>query len=281
MIYGRMTIIFFTIIIIYFLNTYQRNVVWKEGTALWSDCVLKSPNKARPHYNLGTAYQKKDMLDEAISEYKRALSITPHIAEAHINIGNVYEKKDMLDEAISEYKRALVIKPRYAKAHSNLGSAYGRKGMLDEAILKFKKAITINPNYAKAHYNLGLIYDRKGVLDEAILKFKKAIAINPDYAEAYNNLAWIYATSSNAIIRNGDEAVALAIKACELTGFRKAEVLDTLAAAYAEKGIFEKAVEYQQRAIELAPLQIKEKLKKHLQFYKSEQVYRNQQHPTI
>ena len=68
----------------------------------------------------------------------------------------------------------------------------------------------------------------------------------------------------------------LAIKACELTDFKKAEALDTLAAAYAEAGNFEKAVEYQQRAIELAPSKIKKELQKHLQFYNSGQVYRDQ-----
>jgi len=46
--------------------------------------------------------------------------------------------------------------------------------------------------------------------------------------------------------------VTLATKACKLTGFKNAISLDTLAAAYAERGNFKKAIEYQNKAVELA-----------------------------
>ena len=84
---------------------------------------------------------------------------------------------------------------------------------------------------------------------------------------AYNNLAWIYATASKAHLRNGSEAVVLTTKACELTNFKNPEMLDTLAAAYAEMGKFEKAVEYQQKAIARAPSQTKKELEVRLQLY--------------
>ncbi|MBW1854712.1 MAG: glycosyltransferase family 39 protein, partial [Deltaproteobacteria bacterium] len=131
-------------------------------------------------------------------------------------------------------------------------------------------------DYEIAHYNLGLAYFKLGRLDEAIAEYKKALTINPNHAKAYNNLAWIYATSPNATIRNGDEAVALAIKACELTGFKEVKFLDTLAAAYAEQGNFKKAVEYQSRAINLSQDKAKPALLKQLELYQSEQAYRSQ-----
>ena len=92
---------------------------------------------------------------------------------------------------------------------------------------------------------------------------------------AYNNLAWIYATSPDARIRNGKEAVMLAIKACELTRYEKAEVLKTLAAAYAEQSAFDKAVEYQQRAIDIASRDTREDYRKLLQLYLSGQAHRS------
>jgi hypothetical protein len=51
--------------------------------------------------------------------------------------------------------------------------------------------------------------------------------------------------------RDGKRAVEAAKRACELTGLTSAEILDTLAAAYAESGDFPKAVEYQEKAIGL------------------------------
>jgi len=86
---------FFCIIIFCFsLNTFQRNSVWKVATSLWSDCVLKSPYKARPHNNLGSAYVIKGRLNRAISEYERALVIKPDYAMAHSNLALTYYLKE-------------------------------------------------------------------------------------------------------------------------------------------------------------------------------------------
>lgn len=71
------------------------------------------------------------------------------------------------------------------------------------------------------------------------------------------------------------EAMALATNACELTNFKEAEALDTLAAAYAEQGNFRKAIEYQHRAIELVLQQIKKDLQKRLQLYKLRHAHRD------
>lgn len=273
----KMKILFFSIIIMCcFLNTYQRNGIWKEGTALWSDCVLKSPNKARAHTSLGTAYSDKYMMGEAISEFKKALAITPHYVEAHYNLGVVYGEKGMLDEAIFEYKQALTINPNYIKAHTNLGVVYRKKGRLDEAIAEYEEALRINPNYVEAHYNLGVVYGKKGRLDEAIAEYRKTLSINPNYAKAYNNIAWFYATSPRVNYRNGEEAVSLATKACELTQFKNAGLLDTLAAAYAEAGNFKKAIEYQNKAIDLSQKEAKLRLLKRLELYQSSKAYRSQ-----
>jgi tetratricopeptide (TPR) repeat protein len=54
---------------------------------------------------------------------------------------NIYAKKGVLDEAMSEYKKALTINPNFAKAHYNLGLAHESKGMLDEAISEFPSSI--------------------------------------------------------------------------------------------------------------------------------------------
>ncbi len=89
-------------------------------------------------------------------------------------------------------------------------------------------------------------------------------------------MAWIYATSPLTHIRDGDEAVTLALKACELTSFKEVEALDTLAAAYAEAGNFEKAIEYQERAIDLCQEELKPELLIHLQLYQTGQAYRSQ-----
>jgi tetratricopeptide (TPR) repeat protein len=61
--------------------TYTRNTVWKDDIRLWEDVAKKSPNKARPHNNLGNAYQSKSLLDMAIEQYQTALRMNYPAAE--------------------------------------------------------------------------------------------------------------------------------------------------------------------------------------------------------
>jgi len=75
--------------------------------------------------------------------------------------------------------------------------------------------------------------------------------LDPKYADAYNSAAWLLATCPAAEHRDGKKAVVSATRACELSEWKEAYNLDTLAAAYAEVGNFDKAVEWQEKANKL------------------------------
>ncbi len=66
--------------------------------------------------------------------------------------------------------------------------------------------------------------------------------------------AWLLATASDASLRNGAEAVRLGESAMTVQP-SNAEVLDTLAAAYAEEGQFSRASSTETHALELAKAQ--------------------------
>ena len=100
----------------------------------------------------------------------------------------------------------------------------------------------------------------RGRFDEAIAQYRKALEIKPDYAEAHNNLAWLRATCPQASLRNGAEAIAHAQQANQLCGGKRPDVLDTLAAAYAEAGRFPEALATARKALELATQQNKRPL---------------------
>ena len=72
--------------------------------------------------------------------------------------------------------------------------------------------------------------------------------------------------------------LALGEKACRATEFKDPMLLDTLAAAYAEAGRFQEAVNTAQRGIELATGArdhgLQEKLRSRLELYQSQRPYR-------
>ena len=111
-------------------------------------------------------------------------------AAKHSYRGLAYYRQGKLDEAIAEYKKALTINPDDAKTHGNLGVAYGEQGKYDLEIASFQKVIAINPDDAEAHYNLGVVYDMQGKSEKAIESFQKAISINPKYLEMGASTNW-------------------------------------------------------------------------------------------
>ena len=92
---------------------------------------------------------------------------------------------------------------------------------------------------------------RKQDFDRALSDLNAAIRLEPNDAEAQQGRAWILATCPDPKIRNGEQAVVAATRACELTHWKVAHALTTLAAAYSETGNFAAAVEWQEKALGL------------------------------
>jgi len=72
------------------LFTYQRNLLYQDRLLLWSDAVRKSPNKARPHNNLGYAYSLHGDWDRAIEEFRIAAQLDPDYVLAQDNLRDAY-----------------------------------------------------------------------------------------------------------------------------------------------------------------------------------------------
>ncbi len=172
--------------------------------------VRKNPDNALAHYNLGDAYRKSGMYEEAIESYKQVIRIVPDFAKAHIFIGLAYLALDMSKEAIKSFKKAISIDPDSKEAHHNLGAVYGVSGKHQEAIESFKQAIRIDPDDAVVHYSLGLAYLDLKVMNSAFEEYEildkldtelasklfymmlNAEAIDPDDADVQYNLGITY-----------------------------------------------------------------------------------------
>ncbi|HJW72641.1 MAG TPA: tetratricopeptide repeat protein [Geothrix sp.] len=66
--------------------TVMRNRAYTTEVTLWEDTIRKSPYKARPHNNLGYAYEREGRAIEARREYQRALDLDPHYDLARRNL---------------------------------------------------------------------------------------------------------------------------------------------------------------------------------------------------
>src|SRR6266511_3447366 len=78
----------------------------KDETTLWSDVVSKSPRKARPHDELGSACAAKGRLEDAVGELLEAIRLDSHDPAPHQHLGVAYWAKGQADDAVRESARA-------------------------------------------------------------------------------------------------------------------------------------------------------------------------------
>lgn len=93
---------------------------------------MSMPTKEE-HYDQGFNFFAKGMLDEAITEYQKALEIDPQFTMAYMALSMAYEKKEAFDEAIEAIKKAIDLDPNDPLSHTSLSRFYQRKGMIPEA----------------------------------------------------------------------------------------------------------------------------------------------------
>lgn len=79
-----------TLVLVLCIFTYQRNQLYQDRLLLWSDAVLKSPDKARPHNNVGYAYTLHGDWDRAIEEFRTAVRLDPDYILAQQNLRKAY-----------------------------------------------------------------------------------------------------------------------------------------------------------------------------------------------
>ncbi len=227
--------------------TFNRNKVWKDEVSIWSDVVIKSPNKARPFVNLGNALKNIGQFDVAIEDYTKAININPKFSDAYYNRAVAYDKLSQWGKAITDYSKTIEINPKYLEAYNNRGADYGKLEKWNEAIVDYNAAIKIDSNNAMPYYNCGIAQGSLEQWDTAIIYYSKAIKIDPKYTSAISNRGVSYGK-----LKQWDKAIADYSKAIKLDP-NNASAYTNRGVSYRNLGQYEKAIADYTKAIELDP----------------------------
>jgi Flp pilus assembly protein TadD len=190
--------------------------------------------------------------EAAMAELRAALRIRPDFSGARCDLARLLFEKSLYPEAEDELEEGLKFDPTDSGLHLYLGHALVGEGKHEAAVDQFAESARLDPQDATTHFQWALALAAEHKFGQAIAQYRVALRVKPDFANALNNLAWLLSSSPDAELRNGSEAVQLALRACAITQTNEAIKIETLANACAEAGRFEEAVSWAERAREVA-----------------------------
>lgn len=232
---------------------FQRAGAFRTEEALYRDTVAKNPLASDAYNQLGIMMAKKGNYSGAIDDFTLSTRGDTNNCDAWMDLGHTLVLQGKFVQAEQDYLTALRIRPTSPQAQKLYADLLKRQGRNTEALYHLRKAVIYEPD-AETFMDLASLEYATGHSREAVKHFKRALASGPDPNDAMilNNLAWILATCPDNSIRNGSEAVRYGAQACQMTGFKLAGMVGSLAAAYAEAGRFPEAIATAQTAIQLA-----------------------------
>lgn len=233
---------------------------WAPGLALAAALALPASWPLPQHrddeitwYNLGVTLLDAGRHAEAASSLGEALRIEPDFGLAHYQLGRALAALGRHDDAERELALAAERLPDAADVHYAYAMVLIRRDSWSETALRhLRRAAALAPESAAAHVQIARTLALRGELAEAAREARIALRLAPGSPGVANDLAWILATHPDAAERSGAEAIALLEPLLSTPLGATPEVLDTLAAAYAEAGRFADAVATAARAEALA-----------------------------
>jgi tetratricopeptide (TPR) repeat protein len=234
------------LVVVFGLMTNLRSAVFANNIALWEDAEAKAPQKPRPHFNLGQAYQDGHRLPEAIREYEHALAIKPDIYAAYSNIAAIYLDQKQLDKGEEMLLKVTSLAPDFTEGFINLGVLYIRKQQPDKSLAALHRALEINPESFAAHFNRGEALTQKGDFKGAVESYREAVHLRPDLDSFRLTLGVAYNRAGN---RADAEKTFNELTQSSVS----AEAYRNLGVLYSDAGQIDQAMQYLKQAATINP----------------------------
>ncbi|MEX0824635.1 MAG: tetratricopeptide repeat protein [Pirellulaceae bacterium] len=288
-----------------------------EAKKLLTDALREKPT-ADLYRLRAVILQTEGKSEEAEADLAKALSLDPSDFAALLMRAEIFMGKGDMKSAKEDVKKALSIEPGSVQGIFMRSLVASDEGRLADAINDMRLLVSEVPENVGFSMQLANLYQlderpRKaievidGVLErepdnwralrtrgdarlsiaehaKAIEDYEQALKLTPDDPDGksgvLNNLAWVLATSPLEEVRDGERALTLAKEAAELTEYKEAHILSTLAAAHAETGNFEEAIKWASEAVEAGKKEENpqlEQLQQELESYRKDEPWREKQ----
>ena len=190
------------------------------------------------------AYSSLRQPRKALADLNEAIRHDRQASYAHVNRGLLRMDFGEYELAVSDFSEAIRQRPNEADVYGLRGQAYLRLGQRERARADLERGAAATAKTADDYYYRGRANFLLRRYAQAGSDFARAARLGSKDSAILNQLGWFQATCPDAAQRDGRAAVRNATRACELSQWKDAGVIDTLAAAYAEIGDFAQAMRY-------------------------------------
>jgi tetratricopeptide (TPR) repeat protein len=157
------------------LRTVERN---GEALQLFERYQRMVPGDYQALAHIGSCLSAMGRFGEAESYFRRALQGLDDPV-THYNMGLLLALTGRLDEAVTEYEKALERDPMHSDARTNLATVFARQGRLDRASSELSRLLEHDPENAAARTNLGLVLLQQGRHAQARVQLEEALRLDP------------------------------------------------------------------------------------------------------
>jgi tetratricopeptide (TPR) repeat protein len=182
---------------------YFRTGRFREAETTARTLLKDAPENVDAHKLLGRIYLRQlgegqsgvssssptgNVLDRAIAEFEKIVSLTPKSVEDHMVLGQLYTVKHEPGKAEEQFKIAQGIEPDSEDVVLNLARLYAESSDLAHAA-KVIEAVPVNDRSAKMEGALGATYEQMKQPKEAIAAYRRANNLEPGDMRTMNALA--------------------------------------------------------------------------------------------
>ena len=202
-----------------------------------TESLKRTPDNERVLLAVGKIHLELGRTAEAKQVLLLAASLNSANAEIWNELGGVAAAEGKLPEALTQYRKALSVNPLFQFALLNAAQTAAKLDQPAEAEALFRRALAGNPGSADASVGLGLLLANGGRNEEAKALFLRTIEAHRDNESAINNLGVLYMKLG----QTADAIAALQYGVKQLPESELLSM--NLARVYVQSGSFEKAHE--------------------------------------
>jgi len=171
---------------------------------------LKEPNNPLYHYGKALALSRVERSQEAVADFRRALSLDPGNVIIQRELAAYYFERNRYQEALPMLEGLAQKRPQDEVVLFYLGRIYQERRQMAQALAAMERVHSLNPAYVEVYHSLGILYGEKGQLGlahyflglhslkaraypTALFHFKKALvnlpSTDPHCGEVRNQIA--------------------------------------------------------------------------------------------